>query len=386
MAKLPKKLAQKLDKRRQDGALRELCVIPNLVDFSSNDYLGFAQNEIISGNISDFLKNSSQVNGSTGSRLLTGNHHLYTELESFLERFYTAEAALVFNSGYDANIGFFSSVPQRGDIILFDELVHASIRDGIRLSDAKSYKFAHNDVEDLDKKMQSVRRQSKGDDSQIYVVTESIFSMDGDSPDLEKFSNYCKDNALQLIVDEAHAVGVFGNGKGLLPQLELQNQIFARIVTFGKALGCHGAAVLCDGTLKTYLVNFARSFIYTTALPPHTVGCILGAHRFLESKEGRSLIAGLHENIAFFKETISSLGLQPLFLSSDSAIQVVVLKGNQKVKECAQLLQNKQFDVRPILTPTVPKGNERLRICLHAFNTKKEIGEMLNLISKYSHE
>ncbi len=193
MEKLPKKLRQKLSERLSNDAFRSLSVIDGLVDFSSNDYLGFAQNEHLSENALNFLKIKPQKNGATGSRLLTGNHALYAELEDFLTAYHKSESALVFNSGYDANIGFFSAVPQRGDVIFYDELIHASIRDGIQTGYAKSYKFTHNNLESLKEKLVSLRAESRSD-SEVYVVTESVFSMDGDSPDLVALANLCAEN------------------------------------------------------------------------------------------------------------------------------------------------------------------------------------------------
>ena len=280
MEKLPKKLQSKLAEREVGNALRFLPAQRDLIDFSSNDYLGLARNEEISKKASRLVKNVSPNNGATGSRLLTGNHKLYNQLEDFLVRYHGSESALVFNSGYDGNIGFFSSVPQRSDIVLYDELAHASIRDGIQMGHAKSYKFAHNDLQDLEQKIMAFRAQSRSE-MEIYVVTESIFSMDGDSPDLRSLTILCKEQNCFLVVDEAHATGIFGQGRDLVSQLGLQKEVFARLITFGKAIGCHGAAILGSQPLKEYLVNFSRSFIYTTALSPHSVAIILSAYQYL---------------------------------------------------------------------------------------------------------
>ncbi|MGB3151656.1 MAG: pyridoxal phosphate-dependent aminotransferase family protein, partial [Maribacter sp.] len=183
MSDFPKKLQNKLDKRVQEDSLRSLKNERDLVDFSSNDYLGLAKNEIIFSKTFQLLltKNIAE-NGASGSRLLTGNHDLYQVLESFLTSFHDEESALVFNSGYDANIGFFSSVPTRGDVVFYDEFAHASIRDGIGMSNAKSYKFPHNDLLGLKAKISTTLKgvELQGN-SEIYIVTESVFSMDGDS-------------------------------------------------------------------------------------------------------------------------------------------------------------------------------------------------------------
>jgi len=369
---LPEKLHNKLKERLNENALRVLSSQVDSIDFFSNDYLGFSKSAAIfekAGHV--LVSRDLKINGATGSRLLSGNHALYIEVETKLCNYHESEAALIFNSGYDANIGFFSSVLQKEDIVLYDEYIHASIRDGIRMSHAKAYKFKHNDNNDLKEKLSRLNSNA----SQLYVVTESVFSMDGDIPDLVTFSNLCDSyENVHLIVDEAHAIGIFEGG--LIQQLKLSDKIFARIITFGKALGCHGAAILCTQKLKEYLVNFARSFIYTTALPPHALATILAAYNVLENDtENRN---ELHQNITFFNTKIEELKLRKHFIESKSAIQCCVVSGNEKVKAIAHIIKEKGFAIKPILSPTVPKGKERLRFCLHSFNSKEEIESILN--------
>jgi 8-amino-7-oxononanoate synthase len=382
MVKLPLKLKAKLLKRKEENFIRNLTEPLGLIDFTSNDYLGFARDKTIFSNAFELLKKKGMAsNGATGSRLLSGNHKLYVELEKALTEFHGMSSAMVFSSGYDANVGFFSSVPQRGDLVFFDELIHASIRDGIKMGNAKSYKFKHNDLEDLRSKCNS-KCDPSSNDTQIYIVTESVFSMDGDSPDLKKFSNFCIQNGFNLVIDEAHAIGVFGEmGKGKVDELGLQEAPFARIITFGKALGCHGAAILGSSELKDYLVNFARSFIYSTALPPHSVATIIEVYNHLVSSEGADARQRLIENIVFFKDMVDVNGLNSFFIPSHSAIQCCILPGNHQVKSIAKKMQHAGFDVRPIFPPTVPKGRERLRFCLHSFNTKEEIKKCLEILS-----
>src|SRR5690606_2365620 len=291
----PKKLQEKIEERIKTDALRQLGTGNGRIDFSSNDYLGFSKNETIFKHAYDLLlKHHLKRNGATGSRLLSGNHTLYKIVEPALADFHRSEAALIFNSGYDANIGFFSSVPQRSDLILYDEYVHASIRDGIAMNNAKAHKFRHNDLESLEAMLERLEYNI------VYVVTESVFSMDGDAPDLKKMTDLCKKYKAFLVVDEAHAVGVFGrHGEGLVQELGLEKKAFARIITFGKALGGHGAAVLGSHVLRQYLINFSRSFIYTTALPPHSLATIHSAYNELLLTHN---INRLHQNIQFFKE------------------------------------------------------------------------------------
>ncbi len=371
---LPKKLYKKLEDRKTNNAFRQLGSTNNLIDFSSNDYLGFSKSETIFENTKAFLgSNNFNANGATGSRLLSGNHKHYKQLEETLCSFHNTEAALVYNSGYDANLGFFSCVPQRGDVILYDEYSHASIRDGIQLSNAKSYKFQHNDLESLERKCQTERSRSPKD-SEIYIVTESVFSMDGDSPDIKALSELSKKYKAHLIVDEAHAVGVFGQGLVDFP-------VFARIVTFGKALGCHGAAILSSQNLKDYLINFSRALIYTTALPPHSVVTIKMAYKELQTNTEAQ--KKLQNNIAFFQSEILRLQLQNVFIKSNSAIHCCIISGNKNVKEIALELQNKGYNVKPILSPTVPEHKERLRFCLHSYNSTQEITKVLDLLATF---
>ncbi|MEH6680718.1 MAG: 8-amino-7-oxononanoate synthase [Sediminicola sp.] len=375
MDTFPKKLDKKLSDRAAQNSLRRLPLLEGKVDFSSNDYLGIAKNPDIFYMVTHLLEAREIVaNGSTGSRLLTGNSQLFVELEGMLERFHEADSALVFNSGYDANVGFFSAVPQRNDLIFYDEYIHASIRDGISMAKSNAFKFAHNDLHDLE---ESLRRNRKGrEDAEIYVVTESIFSMDGDSPDLGSMVRLSREHNYRLIVDEAHAVGVFGGG--LVQELGFHKAVFARLVTFGKAIGAHGAAILGSERLKQYLFNFCRSFIYTTALPPHALATIPIAYEQM-AKGGE--MKKLKDNISIFKQEISRLGLP--FIQSDSAIQCCMVSGNGPATELADNLQREGFDVRAILYPTVPKGSERLRFCIHSYNSEGEIVLLLGLLAKF---
>lgn len=375
--KLPENLIQKLENRKQNNSLRRLPSFNNLVDFSSNDYIGFSRSESIFKLAHHYLiENEIIQNGATGSRLISGNHSLYQIAESFISQFHESESTLIFNSGYDANVGFFSAVPQRNDVILYDELSHASIRDGITMSNAKSYKFNHNDFEDLE------RLILKFPETNIYIVTETVFSMDGDSPNLEELVELSEKYNCYLVVDEAHTLGVFGEkGEGLIQYLQLHNRIFARIMTFGKGLGCHGAAVLGNLELKEYLVNFSRSFIYTTGLSPHSVSTILTAYHHLETE--KETIEKLRQNIVFFNQQKNLLGLKPMFVRSKSAIQSAIIPGNENVKRLAQQLQDKGFDVKPILSPTVPEGQERLRFCIHSYNSEEEINQVLAFLRDF---
>jgi 8-amino-7-oxononanoate synthase len=383
MIQFPEKLAKMLDVRKSQGTLRILSATDGTIDFLSNDYLGFAKNDALFSKTFQLLLNEGVAsNGSGGSRLLSGNHKLYRILEPLLATFYTSEAALVFNSGYDANMGIFSAVPQRGDLILYDELIHASIREGIRMSNAKAYHFKHNSIDSLKEKI-ALNKTQMGVDTTIYVVTESVFSMDGDTPDLKAFAAYTTKNGYHLIVDEAHAVGCHGtNGDGIIPQLNLENKVFARTVTFGKGYGCHGAAVLGSTELVDFLVNFAKPFIYTTALSPHALATIIAAHEFFK-ESGKEEVEKLRGNITYFKKELKAQGLQKHFITSESAIQSCIITGSGKAKTVSGRLVDKGFGVKAILSPTVPEGQERLRFCIHSYNSKEELGLVLKLLSSY---
>jgi 8-amino-7-oxononanoate synthase len=380
----PEKLQLKLQHRALVGNLRSLKAVTGLIDFSSNDYLGLASMLVVK---------PSSIHGATGSRLITGHSELHAAVEERIAAFHQMPAALLFNSGYDANLGVIPAMTDRNDLIIYDEFAHASIRDGIRLSLAKAVKFKHNDLQHL---QELLIKFTQNQSSDIYIVTESVFSMDGDMPDLvalvalvEKFER------VHIILDEAHAVGVIGiKGEGLAQHLGLQDAFTARIVTYGKALGSHGAAVLGSQELKSYLVNFARSFIYTTALPAHALNCIAAGYELLES--GQAPIALLQQRIQTYKEIVVQVGLVGSnevdgyrFRESElhnkrysTAIHTVIIPGNARVKLVAQQMQEGGYDLRAIVSPTVPEGKERLRVCLHAFNTSVHIENMLTLLAK----
>lgn len=355
------KIEEQLIKRKAEGLYRELRDYSHLVDFSSNDYLGLsglAQND------------NTKESGATGSRMISGNSIATEKLEKNIADYHGYEEALLFNSGYTANLGLLSTLPQRGDTILYDELIHASIRDGIKLSNAQSFSFLHNDLKSLQEKL----NKGKGN---IFVIVESIYSMDGDSPDLLELSKLCKLFNANLVVDEAHAIGIVGiKGEGLVALLNLQYDVLCTVVTFGKALGCHGAAVLCSPTIKEYLVNFCRSFIYTTAPSPHTVFTI---KKHYEALAMRNLMEDSSQELKklFVNELSSHYQLN---YGRFGNIVSVFIEGNGAVKAVANQLEKNGFFVKAILSPTVPKGKERLRFCFHSFNTEEELGRVITIL------
>ena len=392
MKHIERHLSEILQQRKQQSLFRNLRTKENLVDFCSNDYLGFSQKVKLNSEIYSFSS------GATGSRLLAGNTQFIEDLEQEIADFHGAEAGLIFNSGYDANVGLLSCIPQKNDVLITDELIHASMIDGARLSYATRYKFKHNDVEDLERiigiaqapqppegelkldSMASPLGVGATDTSGLFVALESVYSMDGDLAKLSEISVLCEHYGANLIVDEAHATGVFGkNGRGLVCELGLEDKVFARVITFGKALGCHGAIVLGSKVLRDYLINFARPFIYSTAAPHHTHENVRQAYQLLKSPDFSN--EKLHHLIAFFKE--KSLQIPDLqLIESNSAIQCIIISGNEKCRFMATELQKSGLDIRPIVSPTVPKGKERLRVCLHDFNTEEEILRIFEVLKK----
>jgi len=379
MKQLAKNLQAKLQNRKENYLYRSLGKTqPKGLNFSSNDYLGFSENSSISLKAEEILQQFHvSQHGSTGSRLISGNHKLFQVTEEFIAHYHNEESALLFNSGYDANVGVLSSVPQRGDVILYDEFSHASIRDGIQLSAAKSYKFSHNDLEDLELKLEKFSKSFQN----MYVVTESVFSMDGDSPDLKKLVDICSNKNAFVIIDEAHALGVIGDkGEGLVQILGLEKKVFARIVTFGKALGAHGAAVIGSHQLCNFLINFAKSFIYTTSLAPHTIAIIYASYQFLAKTEQRK---NLGKNITYFKSQIDSFQLNSKFIASVTPIQSFIISGNENALRLAKTLEKNDISAKAILSPTVKMREERIRICLNAQHTLNEIDSLLQILKNY---
>lgn len=378
----PKLIHSELVQQEQNDALQKLDLRNGLIDFASNDYLGFSQSEIIFKDTDEYLiKNKFIENGECGSQFILGNHKLYQETEDFIANFHQTETALIFNSGRDATIGFFSTVPQKGDLILYDELCQASIQDGIELSNAKACKFNHNDFEDLESLIQNPRPKTQ-DPTSVYIVTESVFSIDGDCPNLEELVRISEKHNCYLVVDEAHALGVFGSkGEGFVQMIRLQDSIYARILTFENALGCQGAAILGSLELRDCVVSFDQGFKHTKGLSLRFVADILIGYQHF--KEDLAPALQLRENIIHFNQEKNMLGLKQLFVHSKSAIQSAIIPSNINATSIAQKLQENGFDVKAILSPRVPEGQERLRFCLHSYNSPEEISELLQLLSVF---
>lgn len=371
------RLQNALHEREQTHSLRRLQLTQG-IDFFSNDYLGLATNpELVEPFLQEQYQNSlfvGQKHGSTGSRLLSGNSVYALYAEQYLAQLFQAENTLLFNSGYAANTAVLSAIPQKGDVILYDERSHASLKEGARLSFANRFSFRHNDLQDLQAKL--LRHSGKG--GEVFVVIETVYSMDGDIAPLSEMVELCQNYNAHLIVDEAHSTGIWGRaGAGLLQELGLEKEIFARIYTFGKAIGGHGACVAGSDVLIQYLVNFARPFIYTTAMPLQSIAYILAAFEYLKAMPQAN--KQLFERIHFFREQIKTLGIEPYFIQSQSPIQMLQVQGgNEAARKIAATLQERGYNLRAVLSPTVPEGQERIRICLHNFNDLAQIADLFD--------
>jgi 8-amino-7-oxononanoate synthase len=373
------RMAEKLKERVAAYSFRKLIPAdPSLIDFCSNDYLGLARSEELLREVEEEWKklrseHAIQLIGSGGSRLLAGDSVYATTLEKELAEFYKAESFLIFNSGYTANLALFSAIPRRGDTIIFDDLIHASVRDGIRMSYAKSRSFQHNDLAELEELLKKA-------EGEIFVAAESVYSMDGDECPLAEMVALCEKYNASLILDEAHSNGLYGEkGQGIAISEALHDRIFARLYTFGKAAGCHGAGIAGSKTLRDYLVNYARPFIYTTSLPVHDLAVMACSVRNFSRKQ--ALRQQVFSFVDYFRNKAaeySSIKLIP----SNSPIQGILIGGNEKTRAVADKCRSANFDLRAVLSPTVPEGEERLRVIIHAFNHPMEIDELLKVIGE----
>lgn len=332
-----------------------------LLNLSSNNYLNFADNKLYT---EEFLNDGGDQYsyGSASARLLTGTLPVYKELETLLCDMYGKDAALLFNSGYHANVGVNSSLAVRGDVIFSDKLNHASIIDGMRLSEAKFFRYPHNNMEALEKLLQRERSNFNN----AVIVSESVFSMDGDITDLKKLVELKKKYNCILVLDEAHAFGVFGrNGLGVAETAGVINDVDLIVGTFGKAVGSMGAFVVGHRVLIDYLINSARSFIFSTALPPVNIAF---SKWILENKLGASFEK---------RERMLSLGKK---LGSPSHIVPVIVGENDKTVELCEILFENGYFTLPIRPPTVPVGTSRLRLSLTTDITEQDMEKLCSII------
>ncbi|KAF1911517.1 pyridoxal phosphate-dependent transferase [Ampelomyces quisqualis] len=396
---LEKQLQNLLDRRRSTSTLLNLSLPrPGHVDFSSNDFLSLSSSPQFRKFYLQELQKTDLPQGSGGSRLLDGNSAYAEDLEHDIARFHGAQSGLLFNSGFDANAGFFACVPQLGDVIVYDELVHASVHDGMRLSRAaQRIPFMHNSVNDLRRILQGLVEGSEVEGAtkrNIFVAVETIYSMDGDIVPLKAIVDAVEEivgsRLGYVIVDEAHSTGVVGSqGRGLVCELRLEDRIFARLHTFGKALSCNGAIILGSRTLRHYLLNYCRPLIYTTFMSFPSLALIRSSYALLQSGQTVPLQGHLrHLSGTLFsclQELCSGCSIVSSVLRIPSAcpespifaIQV------QQPRKLAMVLENHGMMVRAVASPTVPLGKERIRVCLHAGNTELEIRKLVRVIKEW---
>ncbi|KAL6831801.1 PLP-dependent transferase [Trichoderma camerunense] len=407
-------LAAILSSRLTQGRLRRLTIpSSDSVDFSSNSYLSLSSNPAVKAAYVSFILPHLQSSspeagfglGSGGSRLLDGNSAFTEDLERRIAEFHGADAGLLFNSGFEANTGLFACVPQKGDVIVYDELIHASVHDGMKLSRAQRIAFAHNKVYDaatsskypsLDSLLKSLAEdtQVSSGKKNIFIAVEGVYSMDGDLAPLQEIVECVEKRLPQgngyVIVDEAHSTGIFGRqGRGLVCQLGLEDRIWARVHTFGKAMGCSGAIVLCSSTTRSYLINYARSFIYTTAMAFPSLASIRTTYDFLAQGHADSLIQNLQSLIDHMHTLLTQLierhaPSPELFRINPEAPQSPILPLlTSRARNLAQYCQERGFTVRPIVAPTVPAGEDRVRVCLHAGNTVEEVEGLCRAVEEW---
>jgi len=371
---------QEFLKKRQDaGLLRTLRPVfarsegriisegREYMDFSSNDYLG------MSGHIRliHAAKKAMDEFGSSScaSRLLSGDLALHHELEEETARFKNKEAALVFNTGYQANIGIISALFSKPDCVFFDRLSHASIIDGILLSGAKFFRFQHNDIDGLEFLLKKERARFK----KALIVTETIFSMDGDRCPLKSLVSLKDRYNCEIMVDEAHATGIFGrDGSGLVEEEGVAGQVDYIMGTFSKALGSFGAYMAASKKTTAYLVNACRAFIYSTALPPAVIAANLEGIRLVGEEPCRRKT--LLEQARYFRSALKNKGFD---VKGDSQIVPVIIGDNLKAVEFANRLQGKGYWVLPIRPPTVPEGEARLRFSLNLCHNREMLRKLI---------
>lgn len=331
-----------------------------LLNLSSNNYLGFADNAKITEEFLNFA-GSKYTFGSASARLLTGTLPVYKELEELITAMFGKEKTLLFNSGYHANVGINSSIAGKGDVIFSDKLNHASIIDGMRLSEGKFFRYPHNNMKALEKLLIRERKNFNN----AVIVSESVFSMDGDIANLQKLVELKEKYNCILILDEAHAFGVFGEkGLGVTEALGITDKVDLIVGTFGKAIGSMGAFATGSRTLIEYLTNKARSFIFSTALPPINIAF---SKWIIENK-----LPNTYEK----RMNMLSIGKKA---GSDSHIIPVIIGGNKETVDICDILFHNGFFTLPIRPPTVPEGTSRLRLSLTTDITEKEIFDAISL-------
>ena len=343
-----------------------------VINFSANDYLGFANNPALKQIAQQFKQLSY---GSGAAHLVTGHHAEHHLLEEEIADWLGCERALFFSTGYMANLAVLQSLMQKGDVILADKLSHASLIDGALSSDAELKRYPHLDMQALEKRLQQAQQKQQ----QTLIVTDGVFSMDGDIAALKQIQQLAKQYQAWVYIDDAHGVGVLGeNGKGVFEYFNQtidENTIL--MGTLGKAFGCSGAFVAGSDTVIESLIQFSRPYIYTTAMPAINARVCRKALQLV--KNGSVEREKLHSNIQYFKQQIKKLNLD--LLPSETAIQAIILKESEIAVNWSEQLKKQGFWVTAIRPPTVPKNTARLRITLSASHTTKQIDKLLTAMS-----
>ena len=351
----------------RDGRLRSLRPRQG-IDFVSNDYLGLAESARMRKAVVAAIEAGTPI-GAGGSRLLRGNCAEHEQLEADAADFFGTESALYFGAGYSANFAALSTLPQRGDLIVMDELSHASMREGVKASRAESIETAHNNSDAVSDAIRAWR--AKGGKGRPWITVESIYSMDGDTAPLADLMAIADRHDGFLYIDEAHATGVFGpDGRGLSAAYEGRANVVA-VHTCGKALGASGALVLTTKLLRDFLVNRSRPFIFATAPSPLMAVAVGEALKILRDEPERR--QQLHDLITFAGDKIRAQGWTP----SGSQIIPYIVGHNERTMTLAAALQKRGFDIRGIRPPTVPAGTARLRISLTLNVTREDVESML---------
>ncbi|OJD23790.1 hypothetical protein ACJ73_04859 [Blastomyces percursus] len=387
----------RLDERETKGRRRRLQIPPpGAVDFSSNDFLSLSTSALLRSHFLQSLARESSLHplASKGSRLLDGNSTYAEQLECFIASFHNAESGLLFNSGYDANLSIFSCIPQPGDVILYDELIHASAHDGMRLSRAsRKIPFKHNSVDDFFRIAQSLVQEDHmiaSGERNVLVAVESLYSMEGDIAPIAELLEIIKTVFPRgngyMIVDEAHSTGAFGpRGAGIVQELGVESRIFIRLHTFGKALASHGAIVLCSHLTREYLINYARSLIYSTAMGMPSLVSTRAVYDLMSEGVTETLQLQLREVVQYVATKLNDLKQAdpPILTIQHQDRSPIFSLRTPMPRELASFLQAESQIVRAIMPPTVPKGTERVRVCLHASNTYEEIDRLIDLIQEW---
>jgi len=341
------------------------------VDFASNDYLALANSDRLRAAIGGAIERGVSI-GSGGSRLLRGNDAEHEQLEAEAAAFFGTQTALFFSSGYTANIAAFSALPQRGDLVVHDELIHASAHDGMRLGRAQCVSAVHNDVGAFADAAKAWRND--GGTGQIWLAVESLYSMDGDLAPLSKLVGLAADLEAMLLIDEAHATGVFGaSGKGVAEPLHALPNVIT-LHTCGKALGCEGALLCGPAPLREFLINRARSFIFSTAPSPLMAVAVREAMAIVADEPKRR--KSIWELIRHAEQAFADCGVAP----TGSQILPLIVGDDARTMELAATVQAAGFDVRGIRPPTVPVGTSRLRISLTLNATISDVDQLARVL------